>query len=87
MLSRQIWNEGWAGGGFNLPQPFIERLLAEAYAVNQACIADAHQYRSALRIGEGNQRFNRGFVKAGLELHGLGFAGEKQGVKGHRQTP
>lgn len=66
--------------------PFIECLLAQSYTVNQADIADAHEYRSTLCIGEGNQGFNRGFIKAALEFHGLGFAATQPLVKGHQRN-
>ena len=59
----------------DLPNPLVERFLAEGDARKNTGITYTNKNRAALGIGKGNKRLDAGLVERRLELKRLRFAG------------
>ena len=88
----ELGNDGRAGGGLDLHQPFVEALFSERGALNDPLVCHAHEHAATFGDSAANHRFgHRRFSRAGwaVEHHafvsscqggaGLGIAGAAQG--------
>ncbi len=66
-------DDGRAGGGLDLHQPFIEALFSQRNAWYGALVCHTHEHAAAFGVGKGHQRFDAGLVKRGFEFLRLCF--------------
>ena len=71
----KLGNDGRAGGGLDLHQPFVEALFSERGALNDPLVCHAHEHAATFGVCKGNQCLDAGLVKRGLEFLRLGLAG------------